>query len=177
MQAIYSSHKFEIRLLIIGMLWLLAGSLAYLLARQPGALWFLPPAVAYRLAPIPLQQISDTFPMFAAIIALSLLCVWAASCGKQGAAYVCAGWTLLEVGYQFGQRPDLASWIIPRLPGFFQYCWPLNHIDRLLGGGAFNANDVAGALLGGMFAYMVVLNSIPSRRWGGERTTYAQVRA
>lgn len=165
MQAIYPSQKLEIRLLIIGMLWLLAGGLAYLLARQPGALWFLPPDVEYRLAPIPLHQISDTFPMFAAIIALSLLCVWLTSCGKAGAAYICGSWTFLEVGYQFAQRSDVASWIAPRLPGFFQWLWPLNHLDRMLGSGAFNVNDVAGAMLGGIFAYMVVLNSIPSRRW------------
>jgi hypothetical protein len=166
MQAI---HRFELRLFFAGTLWLLAGALAYLLSRQPGALWFLPPAVGTRLAPVPLQEISSTFPMFAAIIALSLLCVWWFSCGKSGAAYICAGWTMLEVGYQVGQRHDLASWIIPQLPYFFQTVWPLSLIARMLGSGDFNANAVAGAILGGIFAYMMVLNSIPGRSWSSEQ--------
>lgn len=169
MRTTHPSRRLEFRLMIAGMLWLLAGVLAYVLARRPGALWFLPPEVEYRLAPIPLQQISDTFPLFAAVIALSLLGVWWFSCGKEGAAYICVGWTLLEVCHQVLQRPDVASWLIPQIPYFFHTVWPLNQVERMLGGGEFNANAVAGAILGGMFAYMMALNSMPSRLWTPEQ--------
>ena len=169
MQAVYANQRFEVRLLIIGTLWLFAGVLAYVLARTPGALWFLPPEVGYRLAPVPLQQISDSFPMFAAIIALSLLGVWWSSCGKSGAAFICGGWTLLEVVYQVAQRHDVASWIIPSLPYSFHTVWPLYYVERMVGSGDFNLNAIAGAVLGGLFAYMMAANSIPRRLWSLEQ--------
>lgn len=172
MQAIYRNQRFEVRLLIVGVLWLFAGFLAYLLAQMPGALWFLPREVGYRLAPVPLQQITDTFPMFAAIIALSLLGVWWSSCGKFGAACISAGLTMLEIGYQFAQRHDVASWILPALPYFFHTVWPFTHVERMLGSGEFDENAVAGAILGGVFAYMMAANSIPRRGW-----TYEQIGA
>ncbi|HEY2859782.1 MAG TPA: hypothetical protein VGJ21_15280 [Terracidiphilus sp.] len=172
MQAAYANQRFEIRLLIMGMLWLFAGFLAYMLARMPGALWFLPREVGYRLAPIPLQQIADTFPMFAAIIAMSLLCVWWFSCGKWGAANISAAWMFLEIGYQFAQRHDVASWIIPSLPYFFHTTWPFYYVERAMGSGDFNENAIVGAILGGVFAYMMAVNSIPRRLW-----TLEQLRA
>jgi hypothetical protein len=163
MQAIYARYRFERRLLIDGVLWSLAAAGAYLLARQAGAEGLLPTTVQLRLSQVPVQQFSDAFPTFSAIIALSTLCVWGLRCGKSGAASICAGWMLLGVGYEYGQRPDVASWILPQLPSFFHTLWPFNWFEHLLGGGGFSANDVLAAVLGGVIAYVMVLNSIPNR--------------
>jgi hypothetical protein len=84
--------------------------------------------------------------------------------GKSGGAVVSVGWTAIEIAYQYGQRSEVASWIIPRLPGFVYQVWPLDHLVRYLGRGGYNSNDVFAAILGGLFAYVAVLNSIPGRR-------------
>jgi len=163
MQAIYARYRFERRLFIDGVLWSLAAAGAYMLARQAGAGWFLPTTVQLRLAQIPVQQFSDAFPTFAAIIALSMLCVWAMRCGKSGAAFVCAGWMLLGVGFEYSQRSDVASWILPQLPSFFHTVRPLNWVEHMLGRGGFSMNGVLAAVLAGIIAYVMVLNSIPNR--------------
>lgn len=163
MQAMFARYRFERRLLIDGVLWSLAAAGAVLLARQAGPERFLPAHVQVRLAQVPVQQLSDAFPMFAAIIALSMLCVWGLRCGRNGAAVVCAAWLLLGLGYEYGQRSDVASWILPELPSFFHSVWPLNWFERFLGSGGFSWNNVVAATLGGIIAFVMVLNSIPNR--------------
>jgi hypothetical protein len=162
MQAIYARYRFERRLLIDGMLWSLAAAGAYILARQAGV-GFLPTTLQLRLSHVPVQQFSDSFPIFAAVIALSMLCVWGMRSGRSGAAFICAGWMLIGVGYEYGQRSDVAAWILPLLPSSFHTLWPFNWFERFLGSGGFSINDVIAAVLGAVIAYVMVLNSIPNR--------------
>jgi hypothetical protein len=163
MQAIYARYRFERRLLVDGVLWSLAAAGAYLLARQAGAEGLLPTTVQLRLSHVPVQQFSDAFPTFAAVIALSTLCVWGIRCGKSGAAFICAGWMLLGLGFQYGQRSDVAAWVLPQLPSFFHTVWPLNRFEHFLGRGGFSPNEVLATVLAGIIAYVMVLNSIPNR--------------
>jgi len=163
MQAIYARYRFERRLLIDGVLWSLAAAGAYLLARQAGVGMLLPTTVQLRLSQVPVQQFSDAFPTFAGVIALSMLCVWGLRCGKGGAAFICAGWMLLGVGFQYVQRSDVASWVLPQLPSFFHTVWPFNRFEEFVGRGGFSMNDVLATVLAGIIAYVMVLNSIPNR--------------
>lgn len=166
MQAVYARHKFERRLFIDGMLWSIAGIAAYMMARQAGTEWFLPTTVQIRVSELPVQQFSDAFPMFSAIIALSLLCSWGLRCGRYGAALVCAGWMAVGVGIELIQRSDVASWVLPNLPAFFRTVWPFSALERLLGNGGFDPNQVFAAVLAGFIGYVMVLNSIPNRYRG-----------
>lgn len=155
--------RLERRLLIFGLLWMAAAAAAFFLSQRPGGLWQLPPSMQVRLAPVPLQQLSDPFPTLALTIALCLLSVWWLQAGKFKAALVCTLWAVLGVLFQLAQRTDVSSWLIPRLPAFFHTVWPFN---RLIGAGLFNSNNVGAAILGGIIAYALVLNSIPANRRG-----------
>jgi hypothetical protein len=143
---------------MLALMWLVAGAAVYLLTRQP-EYWLLPVAWQVRVAPFPLQQVYMAFPTFAQTVALALVSVWMLGAVKEGAAAVCGAWMMLEVGYQYAQRSDVSAWIIPRLPWFFRDVWPLNYATNFLGRGTFDGNNVLAAALGGIIAYMVVINS------------------
>lgn len=166
MQLTPAHWRFEHRLFIFGSLWLLAAGAGYFLGHRPDLLWQLPAPIQNRLAPMPLRQFSDPFPTFAVTIALSLLSVSALECGKWKAAMVCCLWTVLAIMFQFAQRPDVSSWIVPRLPVFFHSTWPLSELERMLGSGLFSVSNVWSAVLGGVIAYSLVLSSIPASRRG-----------
>src|SRR5215469_15561758 len=100
MQATFARRRLERRLLIVGMFWLCAGAMVYVLARQPGTPWFLPQDVQLHLEPFPFQQISAAFPTFAQTIALSLLAVWILGTSRTGSWVVCGAFTVGEIVYQ-----------------------------------------------------------------------------
>jgi hypothetical protein len=160
MQAMVQTRRIEFRLLFIGVLWLLAALLEYAVMRQPGNAWFLPPDWQTRFASIPIQQISTEFPIFAQTIAASILGVWLLRCERGGAFVLCGICVAGELAYEFGQRSDVSSWVIPILPK----AWPLEYVAEHLGRGSFSANHVMAIAMGGMIAYLVVLNTVPAKR-------------
>ena len=129
--------------------------------------WPLQELTCWRARPEPggsfRPRFNFVFPTFAAVIALSTLCVWGIRCGKSGAAFICVGWMLLGLGFQYGQRSDVAAWVLPQLPSFFHTVWPLNRFEHFLGRGGFSPNEVLATVLAGIIAYVMVLNSIPNR--------------
>lgn len=154
------TRRIEFRLLFIGVLWLAAALLEYAIMRQPGNAWFLPPDWQTRFAAIPIQQISTEFPIFAQTIAASILGVWLLRCKRDGAFVLCGLCVGAELAYEFGQRSDFSSWLIPIIPNV----WPLEHLPEYLGRGTFSFNHALAIALGGAIAYLVVLNTIPAKR-------------
>jgi hypothetical protein len=65
-----------------------------------------------------------------------------------------------ELAYEFGQRSDFSSWLIPIIPRV----WPLVYLPEYLGRGTFSANHAMAIAMGGVIAYLVVLNTIPAKR-------------
>lgn len=164
MEARYALRNGELRLPMIALMWLMAGAAVYSLTQDAGGYtWFQPLLLQVHLAAFPLQQISAAFPTFAQTVALALVCVWVAGCSKEGAAGVCGGWMVLEIAYQYAQRSDVSSWIIPMLPPFFRI-WPLSLSTQYLGRGTFSTDNVVAAIFGGLVAYLVVVNSHMRRR-------------
>jgi hypothetical protein len=161
MQAILQTRRIEFRLLFVGVLWLCAAMLEYGVMRQPGNAWFLPLEWQARFASIPIQQISTEFPIFAQTIAASILGVWLLRCARDGAFVVCGICVVGELGYEFLQRTDFSAWLLPLLPKV----WPLNYVAEYAGRGAFSVNHVMAIVLGGLIAYLVVLNTIPPKRY------------
>lgn len=160
MQAILQNRKVQFRLLGIGALWMCAALMEYAVMRQPGNAWYLPAELQLRFSAIPLQQMSTEFPIFAQTIAASILGVWLLRCAR-GSAFVVTGICVVtELGYEFSQRTDVSSWLIPMIPKV----WPLNDVARFMGLGTFSVNHVMAIMLGGVIAYLVVLNTIPTKR-------------
>ncbi|HEY3707250.1 MAG TPA: hypothetical protein VGL22_19470 [Terracidiphilus sp.] len=160
MQAIIQSRRINFKLLSIGAVWLGAALLEYAVMRQPGNAWFLPVDWQTRFASIPIQQISTEFPIFAQTIAASILGVWLLRCKRNGAFLVCGVCVGAELVYEVGQRSDFSAWLLPILPRV----WPLDHVAECLGKGTFSFNHVMAIVLGGMIAYLVVVNTIPAKR-------------
>jgi hypothetical protein len=155
------TRKIEFRLLLIGFLWLFAAMLEYAVMRQPANGWFLPPDWQTRFASLPIQQVSTEFPIFAQTIAASILGVWLLRCKRCGAFMATGVCVAGELAYEFGQRSDVSSWVIPIIPRV----WPLEHAAEYLGQGTFSFNHVMAIALGGLIAYLVVLNTIPKKRY------------
>jgi hypothetical protein len=160
MQAILQNRRVQIRLLGIGTLWLMAALMEYAVSRQPGNALLLPPEWQQKFAVIPVQQISTEFPIFAQTIAASILGVWLLRCARGGAFIICGICAAAELVYEFGQRSDFSSWVIPILPRV----WPLESLPEYLGRGTFSANHVMTIVLGSVIAFLVVLNTIPKKR-------------
>jgi hypothetical protein len=160
MQAILQNRRVQFRLLGIGTLWLMAALMEYAVMRQPGNALFLPVEWREKFAAIPIQQISTEFPIFAQTIAASILGVWLLRCARSGAFLICGICAFGELAYEFGQRSDFSAWLIPIIPSF----WPLENLPGYLGHGTFSPNHVMAIVLGGVIAYLVVLNTIPAKR-------------
>lgn len=159
MQATLARRRIEYRLLFIGALWLCAAIVEYAFMRQPGNA-FLPATMQLRLSAIPIQQIASEFPILAQTIAASVLGVWLLKCSRDGGFLICSVCAGSELLYEFGQRSDVSSWVIPMLP----HGWAMDNLPQYLGKGTFSPDHVAAIILGGLFSYLVVMNTIPSKR-------------
>jgi hypothetical protein len=160
MQAILQNRRIQFRLLSIGALWLIAALIEYAATRQPGNALLLPPEWQQKFAAVPFEQISTEFPIFAQTIAASVLGVLLMRCARFGAFIICATCALGELLYEFGQRSDFSSWLIPIIPRI----WPLQSLPEYLGRGTFSANHVMTIVLGSVIAFLVVLNTIPKKK-------------
>jgi hypothetical protein len=154
-------RKAQFRLLTIGALWMTAALAEYAVMRQPGNAWFLPRDLQMRFPGIPLRQISTEFPIFAQTIAASILGVWLMRCARGAAFLVCGLCAAAELVYECGQRSDFSAWLIPILPKI----WPLDHMADYLGRGTFSSDHVMAILVGGLIAFLVILNTIPPKRY------------
>lgn len=149
----------ESRLLILGGLWMLAGIMVYVFARPAGSAAFLPRALQLNLAPPGLHFLTGRLPTFAHVIALSLISVWALNPLKKGAAAICAGWMLIETGFEAGQQAQVSAWLVPRFPDFFSHVWLLDKLAGYLTRGTFDPGDVAAAALGAATAFLITVKS------------------
>jgi len=154
------NRRIQFKLLSMGMLWTLAALMEYAVMRQPGNVWLMPLDWRSRFASIPIQQISSEFPIFAQTIAASILGAWLMRCARGGAFMVCGMCVFTEMAYEFTQKPAVSAWLVPMIP----QVWPLNYVARFMGVGTFSSDNVLAIILGGLISYLVMLNTIPSRR-------------
>jgi hypothetical protein len=160
MQAAFHNRRIQFRLFSMGLLWVLAAMMEYAVMRLPGNAWFLPADWRDRFASFPVQQTLAEFPIFAQTIAASILGVWLMRCARGGAFLVCGACVLTELVYEFTQKPAVSAWLIPLIPDM----WPLNHVARFIGLGTFSPDHVMAIILGGTISYLVMLNTIPTKR-------------
>ena len=164
MQGREAARAGEQRILMIGMLWLFAGSMIYFLARQSWSAGLWPAEFKFDNIPGALDPFIGPLPTFAHTVALSLLCVWFLRCSRDGALVVCVGWWLVEAAFEFGKLSEASSRILPLLPDAIRHAWLMDAMANLLTRGTFEAESLAAAALGSGFAYLVVLNSIPEKK-------------
>ncbi|HWG21246.1 MAG TPA: hypothetical protein VG225_12015 [Terracidiphilus sp.] len=161
MQSRHENGAPQQRLLVVAMLWLAAGVMAFVATRPGAADGGLPQMLRPGFIPSAVQPMLGPFLTLAITVALLLMCMWALKCSRDGAFVVCAGWMLVAGIREFGNRSDLAAWLGPYLPDFMSQFWVLNHMEAYLSRGTFDANELVAVTLGTGLAYMVALNTIP----------------
>lgn len=139
---------------------LILGALVYPFARPPGSAFFLPEGLG-RTAPLPefLRPLIGSLPVFAHLVAFSILSVAVFGFGRRGSRIVCLGWGLIHAAFEAGQHPAVRTWLTPRIPAFFDHVWLLRQSRAYFTGGTFDPLDLAAIGLGVAAAYALLLKT------------------
>lgn len=106
----------DFRCVALGIAWLAAGVLVYIVARPPGIL-FLPDALSLiAWFPAWLVALTGPMPVFFHVGAMSYLTIGLLGLGRRGALLACAGWAALDIAFEFGQHELVSAPLAAAIP-------------------------------------------------------------
>lgn len=133
---------------------LMAGTLFYLVGRDPGAIYLLPDyrQVSYPGGPVQ-EFLCGSLPTFLHVYAFILLSALVLPPSRRVLLGVCGFWVLIEVFFEVGQSDALAKGIAATLPAWFQHLPVFEATDRYFLNGTFDPLDLVFLVLGAIAAY------------------------
>jgi len=134
---------------------LLLGTLVYLLDRTVGSVpLFADISLADRL-PLHLGALSLSFPSFAHTFAFAAITSTLMR-RRRDVALSCLAWLTVEIAFEIGQLPKLASAFATLVPPTYESLPFLNETVRYFANGTFDPWDLLSAAVGSICAYVFV---------------------
>jgi hypothetical protein len=144
---------------LLGVFVLLLGTGVYLLDRSWHQL-AIADLIPLTLAPWPIfGALGDSLPSFAHVCAFSLLTAALLDGGKTLNQAICLGWLSVNVAFELGQHPKLATSIANAVPAWFRHVPVLDKTPTYFVSGTFDPLDILMATLGALTAYLVIVNT------------------
>lgn len=140
----------------IGITVLLLGTLVYVLDR-PAEQTLL--ANALNLPSFTLSAfgvIGDVLPAFAHVFAFILFTVAVLGNSRSVLIVTCVGWFLVDVAFELGQHPSIASWLSAHLSSGPENLMLVNHTADYFVYGTFDPWDLVTISVGALTAYLVI---------------------
>ena len=141
---------------LIGITVLLLGTLVYVLDR-PAEQTLL--ANALNLPSFTLGvfgAIGDVLPAFAHVFAFILFTVALLGNSRSDLIVTCVGWFLVDVAFELGQHPSIASWLSAHLSSGPENLILVNHTADYFVYGTFDPGDLIAISMGALTAYLVI---------------------
>jgi hypothetical protein len=167
---------------LIGLIFLFAGSLIYLVDRPPDSTYFI-----YRFSfmlslhnilhntYINLFGYSGNFlPEFIHVFSFILLTAGVVSCGKRGYIIICISWLLVDALFELGQRYN--SLLLKLIPDWFSEVPILESIEGYFRKGTFDVKDMIAIFTGAVTACIVLLMTMEKGDRGADRCHVLQKR-
>lgn len=147
----------------IGLAALLIGTLVYFVSRAPEGVYFIHRFplitklhnVIYGAAPDFFGSFGPWLPEFVHVFSFILLTAGIVACGKRGYTMICAGWFLIDVLFELGQK--YSTLVLKLIPTWFSEIPILESTEGFFRKGTFDIKDIAAILIGAGFAYVVLL--------------------
>lgn len=147
----------QLRAMAAAMVFLVSGACVYFLARAETA-WFVPQLLHWPvIAQLGSSAIGASLPTATHVLAMSLLT--AAFLGPRAPASLLAPglWTLLNVTFEVGQHPRIATAIVSVLPPDWNGLWLIGRLRPYFLYGTFDGLDIAAACAGGVLAHCLIV--------------------
>ncbi len=143
----------------LGLFLLLLGTSVYLLDRSWQEL-AVAAVVPLAIAPFPMFGVlGDNLPSFVHVCAFALLTAALLDGGRRLNEAVCLGWLSVNVAFELGQHPKLATSVANAAPAWFAQVPILNKTPIYFLSGTFDPLDILFAALGALTAYMLIVST------------------
>ncbi len=139
------------------------GALVYVLDRDTTEVPFFSDISLGHLLPSIFGPIGDSLPGFAHVFALSLLTIALFGWGKRVALWACLSWFAVDVAFEAGQHPQIATYVPGIIPGWFERIPILQQVEACFLWGTFDTWDLLSIAVGAAAAYLVAIYMAPRR--------------
>jgi hypothetical protein len=143
----------------LGLFLLVLGTCVYLLDR-PWQQLAIAEVIPLTLDPWPIfGALGGSLPSFAHVCAFALLTAALLDGGRRLNQVICLGWLSVNVAFELGQHPKLATSIAHAVPGWFAQVPILNQTPTYFLSGTLDPLDILFATLGALAAYSVIVKT------------------
>jgi hypothetical protein len=144
---------------LLGLCLLFLGTGVYLLDRSWQQL-AIADLIPLTRAPSPIfGALGGSLPSFAHVCAFALLTAALLDGGRRLNQAICLGWLSVDVAFELGQHPKLATSIANAVPAWFRHVPVLDKTPNYFLSGTFDPLDILMATLGALTAYLVIVNT------------------
>lgn len=147
--------------ILIGVVWLLIGSVVYLIDRPPNQTYFVYSSRVkislYETLPNVFGAIGNSLPDFLHVFSFILITAGLVSCQKRGYVIICLSWFSFDLSFELGQKYNELPLKI--IPNWFKGIPFLENTENYFSRGTFDILDVTAIALGTVIAYFVLLNT------------------
>ena len=131
------------------------GALVYLIDRPPG-LTALPESITlFQPTARFFGALGQSLPAFAHVFGFSLLTIALVGGGRGMTIAACTGWFLVDIAFELGQYPAIATRLASLTPSWFEAIPILNRTDDFFRYGTFDPLDLTFITFGALAAYVV----------------------
>jgi hypothetical protein len=103
--------------------------------------------------------LGGSLPSFAHVCAFALLTAALLDGGRRLNQLICFGWLAVNVAFELGQHPKLATFLANAVPAWFAQIAILDKTPTYFLGGTFDPLDLLFATLGALAAYLVIVKT------------------
>lgn len=144
---------------LLGVLVLLLGTGVYLFDRSWQQL-AIADLIPLALAPSPMFGVlGGSLPSFTHVCAFALLTATLLDGERRLNQMICLGWLSVNVAFELGQHPKLATFIASAVPAWFRHVPVLDKTPNYFLSGTFDPLDILMATLGALTAYLLIVNT------------------
>ena len=144
---------------VLGLFLLVLGTGVYLFDRSWHQL-AIAELVPLSLTPSPMFGVlGGSLPSFVHVCAFALLTAALLDGGRRLNQAICLGWLSVNVAFELGQHPKLATFIASAVPAWFGHVSVLDKTQNYFLSGTFDPLDILMATLGALTAYLVIVNT------------------
>ncbi len=155
----------NLRQILIGLSFLLLGTLIYLTDRPPRQIYFVYKSVAnislHNTLPHLFGFFGNSLPSFIHVFSFILISAGLLRCQKRGCILICAFWFLTDFIFEFGQKYKVLS--LTMVPDWFSRIPFLENTKNYFLSGTFDFIDLAAIALGTISAYFVFCATMKRR--------------
>jgi hypothetical protein len=147
--------------ILIGAIFLIIGSLVYLIDRPPESTYFvygyIPALSLHNILPNIFGSLDGSLPDFIHVFSFILITAGIISCGKRGYLFISCSWLLIDCAFKLGQKYSALTLKI--IPGWFSKIPILEVSEKYFRKGTWDINDIIAMFLGATAAYFVLITT------------------